>query len=128
MILLVSQEAGALGYLAAKQGPSGGGAGWLPWLLFLAAAISAGVLYYRMDYYRGQVHAEESLPHHDLDILQRRLDHLPDRKDDYRILCYRLARGSQSGRRALADELDQLDGERHPVPEHPDSGEEFVGE
>lgn len=124
MIRLLSQRVGAVEYLAAKHGQSGGGGGgWLPWLLLLAALISAVVLYYRMDFYRRRVHAEESLPHQDPDTLQRRLDHLPDKKDDYRILCYRLARGSQSGQRALASELGQLDLERHTAPEHPGAGE-----
>jgi hypothetical protein len=78
----------------------------------VVAGISAVVLYYRMDSYRKRVQAEESLPQHDVDNLQSRLDRLPDRKDDYRVLCYRLARGSQSGRRALSDALDVLDSER----------------
>lgn len=125
MIWLVSpQRVGAVGYLAAKQGQTGAaGVNWWPWLLFLVAVIIAVVLYFRMDFYRRQVHAEEALPQHDVDTLQRRLDHLPDRKEDYQILCYRLARGSQSGRRALADAIDALDLERRTVPEHLDHDE-----
>ena len=96
---------------------------WWPWLLLLVAAITAVVLYYRMDFYRRQVHAEEALPQHDADTLRRRLDHLPEKREDYRILCYRLALGLPSERRALGNRIDELDLERRPVPEHPDFDE-----
>lgn len=103
----------ASGNLASSHGQAEAGTNWWPWLLFVVAGIIAVALYYRMDLYRKRVLAGESLPQHDVDNLQGRLDHLPDRKDDYRVLCYRLARGSQSGRRALSDALDVLDAERH---------------
>jgi hypothetical protein len=100
------------GNLAASHSQAEVGTNWWPWLLFVVAGIISIALYYRMDSYRKRVLAEESLPQHGVDNLQGRLDHLPDRKDDYRVLCYRLARGSQSGRRALSDALDALDAER----------------
>lgn len=107
------QKIGARSYLAAQHGQTAGaGTNWWPWILLLITLIAAVVLYYRMDSYRKRVHDEESLPQHDLDNLQRRLDHLPDRTNDYQLLCYRLARGAQSRRRALADELDELESER----------------
>jgi hypothetical protein len=91
---------------------------WWPWLLLLIAVISTIVLYFRMDSYRRQVHAEEALPQHDVDTLQRRLENLSDRKEDYWILCNRLARSSQSWhRRALADTIDDL--EKGTVPGRP---------
>jgi hypothetical protein len=108
-----SQKSGVRGYLAAQYGQTAGaGTNWWPWILLLITLIGAAVLYYRMDSYRKRVHDEESLPQHDLDDLQRRLDHLPDRTNDYQLLCYRLARGAQSGRRAVAYELDELESER----------------
>ena len=105
---------GVVGYLAAKhsQPAARAGTNWWPWILFFLAAIIAVALYYRMDFYRKRVHAEGSLPQHDVDSLQGRLDHLPDKNHDYRTLCYRLALGPQSGRRALSDTLDKLDSER----------------
>jgi hypothetical protein len=125
VIQLSLQLVGIGGHIAAKSGQAGGGSGgWTPWLLLLGAVIVAGALYNRMDHYRELVHAREPLPDLDADALQRRLDHLPDRDHNYLVLCYRLARGPQLGRRALSDELDQLHAETNVPPEHPGSSEE----
>lgn len=115
------QKISALGFAAQHDRTASAGTNWWPWVLLLIALIVAAVLYYRMDSYRKRVQDEESLPQHDLHNLQRRLDRLPDRTNDYQLLCYRLARGAQSGRRALAYELDELEAEETSTPDQSSS-------